>query len=485
MNADHDIKRPVGRVPKVGEGRGDDVGKAGCDVMNSYPDKKSSGLDWFGEIPLHWRCEHLKRFAARIQSGTTPPTDTPDYYFDGTIAWFTPSSYDGDLELREPRKLINEAARRDGTLRMFSAATVFLVGIGATIGKVGLITEVASCNQQIIGITCNQRLSGRYLAYQFKIYEDVIPGIASATTLPILDQVKTGYLPVLQPPREEQQRIAAYLDASCAAIDAAVAAKRRQLETLDELRKAIVQRAVTRGLTEHVELQDTGNSWMESVPRGWSLVCLKRIAEIQTGLTLGQTYEGPLIERPYLRVANVQDGHLDLDDVTLIEVPAAVAARVELRSGDVLMTEGGDLDKLGRGYLWHGEIEGCLHQNHVFAVRCFCHKLLPKFLTYVTASRYGRDYFEATGKRTTNLACTNGTTVGEFPIPLPQRDEQVAICAHLDAKLSEVKSIVTGIESQIATLTAYRKSLIHECVTGQRRVTEADLNRAQNRSPGA
>ena len=158
---------------------------------------------------------------------------------------------------------------------------------------------------------------------------------------------------------------------------------------------------------------------MARVPKGWKLVCLKRISEIQGGLTLGKDYDGPLIERPYLRVANVQDGHLDLSDVTTIEVPADVAARVELRADDVLMTEGGDLDKLGRGHLWNGEIDGCLHQNHIFALRCFRHKLLPKFLTYLTASRYGRDYFEATGKRTTNLASTNSTKVGEFPIPLP------------------------------------------------------------------
>jgi type I restriction enzyme, S subunit len=76
-------------------------------------------------------------------------------------------------------------------------------------------------------------------------------------------------------------------------------------------------------------------------------VSLKRVSEIQTGLTLGKVYEGPLIERPYLRVANVQDGHLNLEEVTTIEVPEEVARRVELRPDDVLMTEGGDLDKLG------------------------------------------------------------------------------------------------------------------------------------------
>lgn len=282
------------------------------------------------------------------------------------------------------------------------------------------------------------------------------------------------------PSRPEQQRIVAYLDSSCAAIDATVAAKRRQVEILGALRKATIHRVVTRGLSEHVELRPTGNVWMERVPKGWNLVCLKRISDLQGGLTLGKDYDGPLIERPYLRVANVQDGHLDLTDVTMIEVPAAVAARVELRPNDVLMTEGGDLDKLGRGFLWNGEIDGCLHQNHIFALRCFRHKLLPKFLTYLTASRYGRDYFEATGKRTTNLASTNSTKVGEFPIPLPSVKEQERLIEYLDARLNELKALQQVIESQVDTLLAYRRSLIHECVTGQRRITAADLNEVQS-----
>ena len=97
------------------------------------------------------------------------------------------------------------------------------------------------------------------------------------------------------------------------------------------------------------------------------------------------------------------------------------------------------------------------------------------FLAYVTAAKYGCDYFEAMGKKTTNLACTNASKVGEFSIPLPPLTDQEAICAYLDEKTAEINRIVATIKSQIATLTAYRKSLIHECVTGQRRITEADL----------
>jgi type I restriction enzyme S subunit len=220
--------------------------------LDRRAEHRDSGVEWFGAIPKHWRCEHLKRFATRIQTGCTPPTDTPDYYLGGTIPWFAPGSFDGDIELAEPRKLINELARREGALRVFPAETVFLVGIGATIGKVGLIRAEAACNQQIIGIVPNHRLLGRYLAYQYKIYEEVIPRIAAATTLPIFDQVKTGYLPTLQPPRAEQEAICTFLDAKLAEVKRIEAGIESQITTLIAYRKSLIHECVTgqRRITE-------------------------------------------------------------------------------------------------------------------------------------------------------------------------------------------------------------------------------------------
>ena len=105
-----------------------------------------------------------------------------------------------------------------------------------------------------------------------------------------------------------------------------MAAKRRQIETLDGVRRHTIQKAVTLRLEDRPKLKQTGNIWLSAVPSHWNLVGLKRVSAMQTGLTLGKTYDGKLIERPYLRVANVQDGHLNLEDVTTIELPEAVRA---------------------------------------------------------------------------------------------------------------------------------------------------------------
>ena len=221
------------------------IARAVTKGLDDTTPRRDSGVEWFGDVPRHWRCEHLKRYAARIQTGVTPPTERHDYYIDGTIPWFAPGSYDGDIELRNPRKLINELAREEGALRMFPAETVFLIGIGATIGKVGLIIEPASCNQQIIGIVTNHRLRPRYLAYQMKIYEDVIPGIAVATTLPIFDQVKTAYLPILAPPRQEQHAICTFLDLKLTEIRQIVTTINDEIATLIAYRKSLIHECVT------------------------------------------------------------------------------------------------------------------------------------------------------------------------------------------------------------------------------------------------
>lgn len=159
-------------------------------------------------------------------------------------------------------------------------------------------------------------------------------------------------------------------------------------------------------------------------PEGWDLVPLSKVATVKTGLAKGKVVNGDTLELPYLRVANVQDGHLDLEVIKTITVSPKDVARFSLLPGDVLFTEGGDFDKLGRGTVWRGEIPTCLHQNHVFAVRPLPSRLLPEFLAALASSAHGRRYFQLSSKQSTNLASINSTQLKEFPVPLPSLDLQ-------------------------------------------------------------
>lgn len=160
------------------------------------------------------------------------------------------------------------------------------------------------------------------------------------------------------------------------------------------------------------------------LPKNWQKAPLSLLADIQTGIAKGKRVKGSPISLPYLRVANVQDGYVDLSGIKEIAVEQADVERYSLRYGDVLFTEGGDFDKLGRGTIWQDQIAPCLHQNHIFVVRPKASLLLPEFLAYQAASEYGRRYFQLSSKQSTNLASINSTQLKGFPVLFPPLSEQ-------------------------------------------------------------
>ncbi len=219
-------------------------------------------------------------------------------------------------------------------------------------------------------------------------------------------------------------------------------------------------------LRAYPEYKDSGLRWLGTVPAHWECVRLRRVCQIQTGVTLGKKYDGiPLEERPYLRVANVQNGYLNLKHVKRIGVPHAEATACALRHGDVVVTEGGDIDKLGRGAVWRGQIPGCIHQNHIFAIRPQPSRLSSRFLALVMESSYGRTYFQITAKKTTNLASTNRTTLGQFRLFLPPPEEQAVIADFLDANAALVRKFIRNRRRLIDVLNQQKQAIINKAVT--------------------
>ena len=175
------------------------------------------------------------------------------------------------------------------------------------------------------------------------------------------------------------------------------------------------------------------------------------------------------IELPYLRVANVQDGHLNLNTIKTVKVRISEVERYRLEPGDVLMTEGGDLDKLGRGAMWDGQIPDCLHQNHIFRVRADRTQLDPRFFACIVESDIAKRYFTRVAKRTTNLASTNKTQVRAFRFPLPPLDEQRQIVDVVQASKAKIRAL----EQKQAALRQLKQSLMHDLLTGQVRINPA------------
>jgi type I restriction enzyme S subunit len=203
------------------------------------------------------------------------------------------------------------------------------------------------------------------------------------------------------------------------------------------------------------------------LPPGWVEAKLGEIADIRSGITLGKKRSAGqlLVEHPYLRVANVQRGHLDLSIVKKIVVTDKEANELRLQVGDILMNEGGDRDKLGRGWIWEGQIPACIHQNHVFRVRLVDKGIQPKLVSFY-ANEVGREFFALEGKQSVNLASINQRMVAQLPVPIPPLPEQRRIVERIEALLAKGARAEAALAAIPDLLDRYRRSLLAAAFRG-------------------
>ncbi len=355
-----------------------------------------------------------------------------------------------------------------GIVNVFSVGDVLFSKLRPYLAKAFVAETTGTATTELLVFKPNDELQGRFLLYVL-LSPDFINLVDASTfgsKMPRADWEFIGNIFIPLPSLEKQRAIAAMLDAETARLDELIAEKERLLMLLAEKRRALITRAVTRGLDADAPLRDSGLEWLGDVPEHWKLVKLKYLAIVRTGVAKGRDLKNQqTIFVPYLRVANVQDGYLNLGDVTEIEILPHELKAYSLQPGDVLMNEGGDIDKLGRGAVWNNEISPCLHQNHVFAVRC--KKVWPIWLSIITSATYAKAYFESHAKRTTNLASISATNIQELLIVMPPEDEQRAIVAYIAAETRKLDEMQEVTARTIGLLKERRAALIAAAVTGQ------------------
>lgn len=204
------------------------------------------------------------------------------------------------------------------------------------------------------------------------------------------------------------------------------------------------------------------------LPDEWVYCRLSDVAAIGSGMSVSKSrkHEDPM-EVSYLRVANVQRGYLDLSDIRSMPVERSQLASLKLQELDVLFNEGGDRDKLGRGWVWDGQIETCITQNHVFRARPYKQERTWSRFISEWGNSYGRDYFEKGGKQTTNLASINKTVLKALPVPLCAPAEQNEIVRILDERLSAADALGEEIEVGLKRADALRQSILTEAFAGR------------------
>lgn len=280
-------------------------------------------------------------------------------------------------------------------------------------------------------------VSLRYLLYWFRYID--LKSLAITVTIPGLNRNVLYAQEVPIPTGAEQDRIVKLLDES------------------DEL----------------IRLRDEANCrFSEIIPALFhetfatirSVRPLHELANVVSGVAKGRKFKTGQPETvPYLRVANVQDGYLDLTELKTIEALPGEVKELALRRGDVLLTEGGDFDKLGRGAMLEQDLPGCIHQNHVFRVRCDQSKLLPQYFASFLLSAKARLYFRQCAKKTSNLASINMGQLRALPVPAASLPEQKEFAQ----RITEIRQLKTAQTDSRLRLENLFQSLLHRAFNGQ------------------
>lgn len=427
-----------------------------------YDKYKDSDVLWLGQVPAHWECVRLSSLFREVSE---PGNDD--------LPILSVSIHDGvsdkELDDEEAERKVSRSDDRskykavapgDLTYNMMRAwqggfGTVAVPGMVSPAYVVArptakfLTSHIESLLRTPMAVAEMKRHSRGITDFRLRLYWEDFKCIRIAL-----------------PPLAEQLAIADFLKEEVARIDALIAEQEKLIVLLAEKRRAAISHAVTRGLNPDAPLKNSGIEWLDQVPAHWETTRLKFVADVQTGIAKGKDTAGKAtIPVPYLRVANVQDGFLDLDDVATLDIEPEQLKRYRLLPGDVLMNEGGDFDKLGRGTIWRGEIHDCVHQNHVFAVRP--RGLSAEWLNQLTSSHYAQFYFMGRSKQSTNLASISSTNIMELPVLLPPGDEQSAILTFIAEETRRLDGLKAQSDRSIYLLRERRIALIVAAVTGQ------------------
>ncbi|MEA2581087.1 MAG: type restriction enzyme subunit [Actinomycetota bacterium] len=393
-------------------------------------------------LPAAWVVSTLGEVAT-WSSGGTPKATNPTFY-GGDIPWAVIGDLT-DAAVPGTATCITDNGLAASSAKVVEPGTI-LVAMYGSIGKLGIAGIRMATNQAIACAVPGPAVSRQYLFWYLRSIRADLQHAGKGATQKNIGQGILKSWPIPLPPLAEQQRMVAAIEEQLSRIDAAEESLLGAEARIRQLRESCMA----------IQYETD-----------WQWTTLGEIAEVVGGVTKDAKREQlpGLVEVPYLRVANVQRGFLDLSEVATIRVPPERAKALMLEPGDVLLNEGGDRDKLGRGWVWNGEIPDCIHQNHVFRARVTV-GFAPKFLSW-HANTYGRVWFQDRGSQTTNLASISRTNLRGLPVPAPPLEVQVAIAEEIDRRLSVVSAVEKEAREARRRGRSLRQAVLRDAFAGR------------------
>lgn len=459
-------------------------------------------------LPSGWSLAKFDE-VAHVATDLVSPADWPDL----------PHIAPDNIERHTGRLLTYRTIREDGVSsakHRFRAGQLLYSKIRPYLNKCVLANMDGLCSADMYPI--DALIDSKYL-HQYMLTQRFVAEVAEAagsrTVLPKTNREQLSGVSVIVAPLREQKRIAEATESYLSRLDDATATLERVQRNLTRYRASVLKAAVEgrlvpteaelaraegrsyepasvllgrilaerrsrwekeqsqakangRGTRQYPAPELTELDSLPDLPEGWSWATLDMLAALKGGITKGQkTRPGEIYrEVPYLRVANVQRGFLDLTTIKTIRATEVEIDELRLQVGDVLFNEGGDRDKLGRGWVWKGEVPECIHQNHVFRARLLTQDVIPEFVSWY-GNTAGQQYFFDEGKHTTNLASINLTKLRGLPIPVPPCAEQWRIRAAVDDAISVADASLRTVNAQLRRGERLRQAILRWAFEGR------------------
>lgn len=428
------------------------------------------------ELPNGWATAVLGE-VAEWSSGGTPRAGTAAYY-GGDIPWAVIGDLnDGRVSLTA--STITPLGLQNSSAKIVDKGTV-LVAMYGSIGKLGISQIPMATNQAIACAVPCGAITRDWLFWWLRSQRHELLAAGKGGTQSNISQTVLKAWPIPIAPRSEQERIVTAIEEAFSKLDAGEAGLRTVRQLLERMREAILTAAVTGRLVPQDPtdapaaklLADLGVDSIsepegEVVPDGWSWALLGSVSAISGGIQK-QPKRNPVRNRaPFLRVANVGRGKLDLSDVHEIEVFDGELDRYGLVAGDLLVVEGnGSPDQIGRSALWRGEIAPCVHQNHLIRVRPGL-ALEPSYLELNWNSPAAAQRVQSVASSTSGLHTLSTGKLKILPVVVPPLKEQKRIVAEVERQLSFVEACERAVDVGLARAAGLRRSVLKAAFEGR------------------
>lgn len=426
-----------------------------------YEKYRNSGVEWIGDIPEEWAVLKIKRIT-KIRRGASPrPIDDPIYFDDtGEYAWVRISDItESGMYLNSTKEQLSDLGSR---LSIKLLPGDLFLSIAATVGK-PCITNIKCCIHDGFVYFPDFKGDKRFLYYLFESGEPY-KGLGKLGTQLNLNSDTVGSIVIAIPSEEEQTQISNFLTQTTAEIDSLIANKERLIDLLENQLRATIIEAVTKGLNPDFNIKDSGVNWIGRVPEHWTVCKVNYRYSIELGKMLDEKRIVGDSLVPYLRNQDVQWGFINTDDLPEMDISETERDRYTVKSGDLLVCEGGDV---GRAALWRGNDNEVGFQKALHRVRPRNREAdTAEFLYFVLlAAKHSGAFSENDSKAT--ISHLTGEKFRQYRFAFPPIDEQTEIADKLAHETKEINDLIQELKESIVLLNEYRQSLIFEAVTGK------------------